>query len=712
MAELVDAHDSKSCFARSESSILSSPTKTCYTIYSVMNYRSEIDGLRAVAVIPVIFFHAGFKIFSGGFVGVDIFFVISGYLITTIIIRELNNKTFSLKSFYERRARRILPALIFLILISTIISFIFLTRSELASYFKSVNATLLFYSNFYFWETTPYFGSEADLEPLLHTWSLSIEEQFYIIFPITLILIYKFFRKYLILFFIFSFVSSLLLCQIVALKTGGTLNFYFTFSRAWELALGAICAYLIIYKNLSLSSISKNLLSSSGLALIVLSIFSFSRSTLYPSFYTLIPTLGTALIILLADKESIVKKILSIKLLVAIGLISYSFYLWHQPLLAFGRIFFENFSNSKKLISLLIALLFSIFSYYYIEKTFRNKNKINLKIFFKISILSIILLFSLSQLSTKFFSTKNSTEALLAKLLVKKDAIYSTKMDERQFIKSRIMYENLNPKILVIGSSRIMQISNENFDQQTINFGVSGASIEDQIAITEMALEKFNPDKVLLGADPWLFNRFNNQLRWRSISDEYQLSLKNIQLMSKKNIVLKSSNLNENYNFYEKILENIYNFINIRKLGIELKKNDINNLTKDIILRDGKRVSGKGKVQKELKANVIEYSMHKFEFSDEYYKIYQNFIEYLLNVHNKEVVLVLSPYYLPSYELTIKSKPFYLDLEKKFKELSKEKNIQIIGSYDVSKIPCEEDQFYDDMHPKESCIKKVIDQLK
>ena len=171
-------------------------------------YRSEIDGLRAIAVIPVVLFHAGFGLFDGGFVGVDVFFVISGYLITTIILKELGNNTFSLKNFYERRARRILPALIFVILITSILSFTFLTKSELAGYFKSVNATLFFYSNFYFWKTTPYFNSEADLEPLLHTWSLSIEEQFYLLFPITLIFLFSFFRKYIFLFFISMIIYS------------------------------------------------------------------------------------------------------------------------------------------------------------------------------------------------------------------------------------------------------------------------------------------------------------------------------------------------------------------------------------------------------------------------------------------------------------------------------------------------------------------------
>jgi len=385
----------------------------------IIKYRSEIDGLRALAVIPVIFFHAGFSFFSGGFVGVDVFFVISGYLITTIIIKELNNDTFSIKRFYERRARRILPALIFVILISSIISFIFLTRIELGSYFKSVIATLLFFSNFYFYKTTPYFRSESDLEPLLHTWSLSIEEQFYIIFPITLLLFHKFFKRYIFLMLAFGFVASLFICQFLALKTGGTLNFYFTFSRAWELALGAICAHTLIYKDLSYSTLIKNFLSTIGIILIVFSIFFFSRQTVFPSFYTLVPTIGTSLIILFADKDTFINKILSIKFLVSIGLISYSLYLWHQPLLAFGRIFFDDLSIINKLTLIFLSILMSIISYFLIEKIFRDKNKMNFKTFFRTGYITSIFLILFSYTSYDFFLSKNSTEAIFGKIISK-----------------------------------------------------------------------------------------------------------------------------------------------------------------------------------------------------------------------------------------------------------------------------------------------------
>jgi hypothetical protein len=487
-----------------------------------------------------------------------------------------------------------------------------------------------------------------------------------------------------------------------------TLNFYFTFSRAWELALGAICAYVVIYKNLSYSTLIKNLLSTIGIIFIGFSIFFFSRQTVFPSFNTLVPTIGTSLIILFADRDTFVNKILSIKFFVSFGLISYSLYLWHQPLLAFGRIFFNNPSIIQKFILIFLSFLMSIFSYFYIEKIFKDKNRVNLKFFFKTISLASIFLILFSYLNYNFFSSKNSTEAFLAKLLVNKNAVFATKMDERLFIKNRIIHENLKPKVLIIGSSRIMEISKDNFNMQTLNLGVSGASIEDHIAITLMALEKFNVDTIILGADPWLFNNFANLLAWKSISEEYKVSLKNIQLKSKDYKIIQYKDYREKYLFYELFLEKLYNFLNIRKLDLELKENQINNLTKDTILRDGKRFYAANKeLEEKIKANVIDYSMYKYKFSDENYEIYKSFIEHLTDVHKKEVVLVLPPYYLPSYKLTIQEKPFYLDLEAKFKKLSKETNIKIIGSYDASLVPCDDNEFYDSSHPKDSCMKKI-----
>ncbi len=461
------------------------------------NYRKDIDGLRALAVLPVIFYHAGFELFSGGFVGVDVFFVISGYLITNIILKDLSEDKFSIINFYERRARRILPALFTVILITSILSYIFLTKSELGFYFKSVIATLFFFSNFYFWKNTPYFNSDSEVQPLLHTWSLSIEEQFYIVFPIIMVLLFRYYKRLIAHFITIFLILSFSLCFWASNFTSGNLNFYFTLTRGWELALGSILSIYLQKKiNIKKDKIS-SYLSLTGLFLIFFSVFFLNKESNFPGLLSLIPTIGTGLIIIYGNKSEFTEKILSNRVLVFIGLISFSFYLWHQPLLAFGNLYFENFDIIPKITVILISLLLSYFSWKYIEQIFRKKNKISYKIFIRNIASFIIFFLFFSFTSIMIFNSRsfNSTEALMAKKLSKEPFIFSNRIDERQFIKNRIIIEDYKTNALIIGSSRLMQVSNKFYDKKLLNLSVSGASLEDQITITEMALEKFNPKK-------------------------------------------------------------------------------------------------------------------------------------------------------------------------------------------------------------------------
>ena len=673
----------------------------------IIKYRSEIDGLRALAVIPVIFFHAGFNFFSGGFVGVDVFFVISGYLITTIIIKELDNNTFSIKRFYQRRARRILPALIFVILISSIISFIFLTRSELAGYFKSVIATLLFFSNFYFYKTAPYFRSESDIEPLLHTWSLSIEEQFYIIFPITLLLFHKFFKRYIFLMLAFGFVASLFICQFLALKTGGTLNFYFTFSRVWELALGAICAHILIYKNLSYSTLIKNLLSTIGIILIVFSIFFFSRQTVFPSFYTLVPTVGTSLIILFADKDTFINKILSIKFLVSIGLISYSLYLWHQPLLAFGRIFFDEFSNLIKLSLILISLILSYLTFLFIETPFRKNIIIFKKNFFIKTFLIIFILNIFSLLIVDLYKPNSifSTESMVAKKLSRGFSAALPRLEKRNFSKFKILHNEKNPKNIIIGSSRIAFIGENLLQESSLNLSVGTATLEDQIVLTMLSISNLKPQRILLAADPWLFNKKEfppYSQRWKFLEKEYFAAKKiineNLPLMFFKN-TLKSDTKN-NFVYYK--INNLYNLFNFRQNKIYDEKYFTNRRT---AFPDGTEKFVEN--PNEIIDKKFSHFFDPYEESLEKKQLFEEFIFYLLE--NKiQPVFLLIPIYETSYELSLKESDSLINIEKYFLKFADKNNIRVFGSYNPKLVFCEKNEFGDAIHPKISCINKII----
>ena len=299
----------------------------------MLKYRAEIDGLRALAVVPVILFHAGFSLFGGGFVGVDVFFVISGYLITTILIDDIENRRFSILSFYERRARRILPALFFVILVCVPFAWMWMIPSQMENFSQSLVAVSVFGSNILFWLTSGYFATAAAEKPLLHTWSLALEEQYYLVFPIFLIFAWRFGRDRV--FWIITVLASVsLILSELGWRNDASANFYLAPSRAWELFAGSMAAFLVQKRGVQ----SSNNLSFFGLALILYSVLAFDEFTPFPSFYTMIPVVGVVLIIMYGDKKTIVAKLLSTKLLVGIGLISYSAYLWHHPFFAFGKI--------------------------------------------------------------------------------------------------------------------------------------------------------------------------------------------------------------------------------------------------------------------------------------------------------------------------------------------------------------------------------------
>lgn len=293
-----------------------------------LKYRADIDGLRAIAVLVVIFFHAGIPGFSGGFVGVDVFFVISGFLITSIIVNEIDEGKFSIARFYERRIRRIFPAL-FPVIVFTVVAgaflYDFVSFKELG---KSIVATTLFSSNIHFWHQAGYFDTESIRKPLLHTWSLAVEEQFYIVFPLLLLAINRFGKK-LYLPWLLGIGLLSLFASIYGIYSNPSVTFYMVPTRAWELLAGSILALQRI--PLLKSNSYRNLFSVTGFGLICYSVVCYTEATLFPGANALAPVIGASLIIYsgMEGGASTVKKFLSVKPLVSIGLISYSLYLWH-----------------------------------------------------------------------------------------------------------------------------------------------------------------------------------------------------------------------------------------------------------------------------------------------------------------------------------------------------------------------------------------------
>ena len=347
-------------------------------------YRWEIDGLRAIAIGFIILYNAkitilGHQPFKGGFIGIDIFFVISGYLITSIILKELvTTGSFSFKHFYEQRIRRIFPALLLVMLVSFPFAWMYLMTNNFISYANSIITSLSFSSNFFYHYSANTFGQVGALhKPFLHTWSLSVLGQYYILFPIILITTFRYLRKYIIHILILGFIVSLGIAELGS-RNDPSATFFFIHTRIWELMAGSILAYFEIEKS-SKNRLkdNNNFLSFLGLLLIFLSffIFYYFDNLNHPSFVTLIPVIGVCLVIHYSTKDTIVKKILSIKILNIAGLVSYSLYLWHYPLFAFIRTSGIVTGNiTKKILLMVVLVLLSVLSYYFVEKKFRNKN--------------------------------------------------------------------------------------------------------------------------------------------------------------------------------------------------------------------------------------------------------------------------------------------------------------------------------------------------
>lgn len=381
------------------------------------NYRPEIDGLRALAVMPVLFFHAGFSLFSGGYIGVDIFFVISGYLIANIIQREISQNRFSIVNFYERRARRILPALLFISLACIPFAYFWMLPFEIKEFFNSLISINLFLSNFYFWRANEYFSAAAELKPLLHTWSLSVEEQFYVFFPVFLLLLNKF-KHSIILFAVISITLLSFALAEYAAAHYPTANFYLLPTRLWELGIGAILALSASFW-IKTKPLTAQIGSIIGITGIIFSIFYFDNTTPFPGRWALIPVLSTALIIVFATPHNLVGKLLSQKSLVGIGLISYSTYLWHQPLFAFARIRMEEAPTTTIYLSLIvIALLLGYFTWHFIENPFKNKQQYNRKQIFLSSALLTLFILSISLIGHAKSGIFNKKQAKAAEIQV------------------------------------------------------------------------------------------------------------------------------------------------------------------------------------------------------------------------------------------------------------------------------------------------------
>ncbi len=335
-----------------------------------MKYRADIDGLRSIAVIPVVLYHAGLSLFGGGFVGVDVFFVISGYLITGILLGSLANDSFSIADFYRRRVRRIFPALLLVLVATLCAAWIFFTPARMIEFGRSLGFVSIFSSNFHFWKAVDYFSTNAHVQPLLHTWSLAVEEQFYIFYPILLYFVSKTRLTLHLVLLVIGSLSFVAACVIMAWAPSAV--FYMLPTRAWELVIGGLiaCGFPKTSDNIRTNSVA----AFTGIALILIPVIFYDSATPFPGLAALPPTLGAALLIWSGSSNtSPIHGLLSTKPFVLVGQASYSFYLWHFPIFAFAAYLYGGeFDVRTGLLLSLVALLASLATLKWLETPVRR----------------------------------------------------------------------------------------------------------------------------------------------------------------------------------------------------------------------------------------------------------------------------------------------------------------------------------------------------
>jgi len=342
-----------------------------------LQYRPDIDGLRAIAVLSVVLFHIGVPHMDGGYVGVDIFFVISGFLITKIIAGEVERGDFSILRFYERRIRRIFPALFVMLIITALVSAAVLMPLDFKEFSASAVATTLFSSNIFFWLKSDYFDQAAELKPLLHTWSLAVEEQYYTVFPLFMALVMPRWRHWR--WVLGAVTLASLVLSMVLVRHDSNMTFYLPFSRFWELLIGSLIAVGVPPP--IQNKPARQALALTGLGLILFSVATYTHETRFPGESALLPCLGAAFI-LYADIRgpTWVGRLLSLRPMIWIGLISYSLYLWHWPVLVFARyVLMRPLETLDKVLIFLVVMALAYLSWRFVERPFRRARNIGPK---------------------------------------------------------------------------------------------------------------------------------------------------------------------------------------------------------------------------------------------------------------------------------------------------------------------------------------------
>jgi peptidoglycan/LPS O-acetylase OafA/YrhL len=437
-------------------------------VLTAEHYRAEIDGLRGIAVLAVIGFHAFPEYFPGGFVGVDVFFVISGFLISSIILRQLSRSQFTLFDFYSRRIRRIFPALLVVLTVCLLVGGVVLLPNELEELGKHIGSAAIFVSNFTLWFESGYFDTTAEFKPLLHLWSLGIEEQFYLLWPMLLLLLWR--HPGTIRSTVASLtVGSFVLCLMLGSRSS-VANFYFPFSRFWELGLGCLLAIIKEFPGRvgswshaadarvgphpRFTSLWNSLLPIVGVVLIVLSILLFDRKTMFPGWAALLPTLGAMCVIAARSSSWFQRRIMASGVLVFIGMISYPLYLWHWPALSFAAILEARTpASGVRAVAVILSLVLAWLTFILVERPIRAQRAGRVSVALAIG-LAILGAAGLAIYSLKGFPQRFDIDVRALSTEPRRNDLCPEQFRKQQIFNYCKSTQAARPEVLVLGDSR------------------------------------------------------------------------------------------------------------------------------------------------------------------------------------------------------------------------------------------------------------------
>lgn len=528
------------------------------------HYRPDIDGLRAIAVLQVIFFHADIFAFNSGFIGVDVFFVISGFLITRILLEMQQNGKYELRHFYERRIRRILPVLLVITVLCTPFAFYFMLPDDLENFGQSQIATTFSVNNILLWLTENYFSVRNEFKPLVHTWSLGVEEQFYLFYPLLLFILFRMKHFKLVYSLMILWLISFLLASWCSLQISNSpsgisnipvASFYNLPTRSFELLTGAIAVLVLpVFQKLNPGHHVQLVTKILGAFLVIISGFYLPTHVNYPNAYSLIPLLGTFLV-LITEKENLAMRILSSGILVTIGLMSFSLYLIHQPLFAFYRLSsFESPSKVDFLSLIIMAFALGYLSWKYIEIPFRNREILSFKI---VSVILLSLCFICVTSGTVFVAKSGYFRG--AKFFPAQSKYYpgmNAEFNMHPYIfKSDKFVEPKKRHLLVIGNSQARDFINafmtqsKSFEYEIVYRDDFDGCVSSPFYLSKMRILIENANHVVFGSAP-------SNYCWKNFQIAHSQIMKNVRVLGEKNFGVNLNAVmlrNTNHNFVIKI---------------------------------------------------------------------------------------------------------------------------------------------------------------